>query len=154
MSTWKPSVGLAKAELLVGILEVEARAAGSVITPVFRHRMVEMIAKTLDGDALFSTVHPVDKGAWPRRPESVDLNEPSLVHRTLGNGHHPEDDIDDEAIHAAPIMGRVHEADLPGVIEPASKAPKGKKAKPAKAAGKKRGRPSKAELEARKAAQG
>lgn len=48
MSTWSPSRGLQQAEMLVQALEIEAVAAGAKITPVFRHRMVEQIAKLVD----------------------------------------------------------------------------------------------------------
>ncbi len=48
MSTWKPTEGMRLAEMLVQVLEVEAVAAGSKITPLFRHRMVEQIGKTID----------------------------------------------------------------------------------------------------------
>jgi len=47
-STWKPSEGLQRAELLVSVLEAEAPAAGAKITAVFRHRMVEQIARVID----------------------------------------------------------------------------------------------------------
>lgn len=48
MSTWSPSRGLMQAEMLVQALEIEAVAAGAKITPVFRHRMVDQIAKLVD----------------------------------------------------------------------------------------------------------
>lgn len=144
MSSWKPSEGLTKAEMLVQILEVEARAAGSVITPVFRHRMVEMIAKTLDGGVVgVMTVTKEQVYQWTNRDTLTGDVIASDATPTTGftNGLYETAD--------APVMGRVHEADVPGEIQPTPK--KAKAAKPAKKPGK-RGRPSKAEVEARKAA--
>ena len=148
MSSWKPSEGLTKAEMLVQILEVEARAAGSTITPVFRHRMVEMIAKTLDGGV-------------------VGVLTASAEHRvTLQNGTYdgafsPHDVLNETVQHVnGPSLGQYladQFSDMDGVT--VADVGTGKTVKPAKAAkGKpakkgKRGRPSKAELAAR-AAQG
>lgn len=156
MSTWQPSEGLTRAEMLVQILEVEARAAGSVITPVFRHRMVEMIAKTLDGGVVGTlTVTPAQVQSWttPVPPSQY----------VFKNGSHPEDTVDDEAVHAQqvdqfnaymdskPKRTAEERAALEAMSAP-EKPAKIAKGKPGKKPGK-RGRPSKAEIEARKAAQ-
>ena len=133
MSTWKPSEGLSKSELLVQILEIEARAAGSVITPVFRHRMVEMIANVIDNSLPVSA-------AQTARAETHTWENRKAVLKTTSNGHHPEDHIDDEAVHAEPD-------EIMPEKKPAKAAKSGKTGKKTG----KRGRPSKAELAARTA---
>jgi len=138
MSTWKPTEGLTKAEMLVQILEVEARAAGSVITPVFRHRLVEMIAKTLDGGVVgVLTVSKEQVHEWVNR---------AGVERAV-NGH------DDESVHAMKDDVEFSTGLPPRSAPKSAVQPKKAKAVKPEKAGKKRGRPSKAEMEARKAAQ-
>lgn len=123
MSDWVPSEGLKKSELLVQTLEVEARAAGSVITPVFRHRMVEMIAKTLDGGVVGSVF--------------TNGHDAEAAHAKDG----PVSPVSEEEIRAG----------METIAAGLEKTTKGTKGKPAKKAGK-RGRPSKAEIAARNAA--
>ncbi len=146
MSTWKPSEGLLLAEMLAAKFAAEAAAAGSKITPLFQHRMVEVMAKTFDGAM---AGHDAIERAFD------DLEAQGLVER-VPNGH------DDEAVHAKDVQ-EFHDymdakpkrtAEERASLEEMGvdlKAKKAAKGKPAKAGAKKRGRPSKAEIEARKA---
>lgn len=47
-SSWKPSVGMQQAELLVQVLETEAAASDGKIGPLFRHRLVEHLTRAFD----------------------------------------------------------------------------------------------------------
>lgn len=140
MSNWEPTEGLRVADTLVKILETEAPAAGSLITPMFRFRMMELISSTIDGAIMGRSV-----GESLRVPDGT-----TFANGTLKNGV-IELHRDDEAVHSKidPEEAVEFVTGLPPrAAEKPTKAPKGK---PAKAGGKKRGRPSKAELAARAA---
>lgn len=135
MSTWKPTEGMRRAELLVQVLETEAAAAESKISAVFRHRMVEQIGKVIDA-ALPPPVTIPDGTIFANgRIENGGLHQTVMVPAAASR-------FDDEAIHA----------DAPKAPPAAAPVKTAKPAKPGKKTGK-RGRPSKAELAARAAAQ-
>lgn len=140
MSTWKPTEGLRLAEIVVGLLASEAPTADSVISGVFRHRMVEVISKTLEGAMAGRTMAEATVDAATAPPRHA-------------NGH------DDEAVHAKADLGGYVAQQLAGMdgmtvvdVDTGKKVKpvKAAKDKPAKKPGK-RGRPSKAEIAAREA---
>ncbi len=131
MSTWKPTEGLRLAEIVVGLLASEAPTADSVISGVFRHRMVEVISKTLEGAMAGRTMAEATVDAATAPPRHA-------------NGH------DDEAVHAQIVDDVAERAAVAEMYSEPEKSKKIAKDKPAKKPGK-RGRPSKAEIAAREA---
>ena len=62
---WKPSEGLARADAIVGGLEIDAGSCGvlSPFPPVYRHRMVDVIAIAID-NALEDGAERRDEVTW------------------------------------------------------------------------------------------
>ena len=72
--TWTPSEGLERAEAIVGGLEIDAGNCGvlSPFPPVYRHRMVEVIARAID-QALEDGAErrPFEHQAYGVKPDGV-----------------------------------------------------------------------------------
>lgn len=82
MSAWKPSLSLQVAEATVSNLVKEAAAGGSHITPVFAHRMIEIITRQLDA---FGGQYVAQK-VW----QQVQASPGTFTHTP--NGEAPPDD--------------------------------------------------------------
>lgn len=83
-SSWRPSEGMRRAEMLVQVLEAEAIAADAKITPLFRHRMVEQIGKAIDN--AMPTQMPITNG----HAEEIDEAFDTLIDQGLVEVVEPE----------------------------------------------------------------